>query len=119
MLTLVFIDFLGKTFCSYVMTGVVRHNVKQSYNKNAIKYYRKVHKMGLKCRKRFITRKWCEIGQKIVLITNSKPWVGFPNPPLFWLSWQRGWAKRYSAMSKASPNFSIEEYRQFSKFSWI
>ena len=36
---------------------------------------------------------------------------GFPNPLLFWLPWQRGWAKRYTATSKVSPNFSSEEYR--------
>ena len=40
-------------------------------------------------------RKWCKIRQKIVLTTNSKPWVGFPNPLLFWLPWQWGWVKRY------------------------
>ena len=52
---------------------------------NAIKYYRKVLKTGLKCRKRLINRKWCEIRQKIGVAT---------------------------AASKASSHFSSEEYRQ-------
>ena len=29
-----------------------------------------------------ITPKWCEIWQKFVLTTKTKPWVGFTNPPL-------------------------------------
>jgi len=51
-------------------------------------------------RKSVITRERCEIRQKFVLNTNSKPWVGFPNPPLFWLPWQPDWAKRYTAHPK-------------------
>ena len=50
---------------------------------NGIKYYRKVRKTGPNCRKGLITRKWCQIRQKVVLTTNSKPWVGIPNPPFF------------------------------------
>ena len=68
-----------------------------------------------------ITRKWCEIWQKFVLTTTSKPWEGFPNPLLLWLSRQWGWAKRYTATSKAFPNFLREEFRisKFSKLSGV
>ena len=31
-------------------------------------------------------------------IVFSKPLVGCPNLPFFWLPWQRGWAKRHTAL---------------------
>ena len=40
--------------------------------KNAIKYHRKVRKTGLKCRKRLITRKWCQIRQKISVLQRQR-----------------------------------------------
>ena len=36
-----------------------------------------LHRSPPKCRKRLTTRKWCELWQKFVLNTNSKPWVRF------------------------------------------
>ena len=40
-------------------------NSFRSAAKNAIKYYINVPKTGTKCRKRLITRNWCEIRQNI------------------------------------------------------
>ena len=60
---------------------------------------RKSHSKRKKSR---ITRKWYEIRQKFVVTTNSKPWMGFPNPPLLWLPCQRGWAKHYTAQIVSS-----------------
>ena len=75
---------------------------------NAIKYYRIVYKTDPKCRKKLITQKWCEIGQKFVLTTNSKPWVWFPKLPLIRLSWQRGWATCYTALPEMQKRLILQ-----------
>jgi len=51
-----------------------------------------------------ITRKRFEIEKKLLYITYRKLGSGFPNPSLFWLPWQRGWAKRYIAHSVLTQN---------------
>ena len=39
---------------------------------NAFKYYRKVRKMGPKCRKGLITPKWCELQQKVSVLRRQR-----------------------------------------------
>ena len=68
----------------------------------ATRFGETLHRSPSKCRKRLIIWKWCEIRQTFVLNINSKPWVGFENPLLFWSPCQSGRTKRFTAETASS-----------------
>ena len=87
------------------------HQLLQVGCKMLLNTTEKCAKWVRKCGKRHVTQKWCDIRQTFVLTTNSKPWVGFPNPPLLWLLRQRGWAKRYTTLPEIQRVFELSSAR--------